>query len=55
MDYLYHGWKGKPAAIISYGGHGGGKAASQLAQVRRPGGVDLQQFLAHALLILQQY
>jgi len=33
LDYLYNEWKGKPAAIISYGGHGGGKAAAQLRQV----------------------
>jgi len=33
IDYLYHEWKGKPALIVSYGGHGGGKAAAQLRQV----------------------
>lgn len=33
IDYLYHEWKEKPALIISYGGHGGGKAAAQLKQV----------------------
>ena len=33
IDYLYHEWKGKPAAIVSYGGHGGGKGAAQLHQV----------------------
>lgn len=33
IDYLYHEWKGKPALIVSYGGHGGGKAAAQLHQV----------------------
>jgi NAD(P)H-dependent FMN reductase len=33
IDYLYHEWKGKPAVIVSYGGHGGGKAAAQLHQV----------------------
>ena len=41
IDYLYHEWKGKPAAIISYGGHGGGKAASQLAQVRHCSAIDV--------------
>lgn len=30
IDYLYHEWKGKPAIIISYGGHGGDKAAAAL-------------------------
>lgn len=34
IDYLYHEWKGKPAAIVSYGTRGGGKAAAQLQQVQ---------------------
>ncbi|RHZ57991.1 uncharacterized protein CDV56_103603 [Aspergillus thermomutatus] len=33
IDYLFHEWKGKPGMIVSYGGHGGGKAAQQLYQV----------------------
>ncbi|KAL6252452.1 hypothetical protein RBB50_000171 [Rhinocladiella similis] len=33
IDYLYNEWKGKPAMIVSYGGHGGGRAAGQLRQV----------------------
>lgn len=33
IDYLFHEWKGKPAMIVSYGGHGGGKGAAQLRQV----------------------
>lgn len=33
IDHLYHEWRDKPAAIISYGGHGGGKCAEQLRQV----------------------
>ena len=33
IDYLYHEWKGKPAMIVSYGGHGGGKCNEQLRQV----------------------
>jgi len=33
IDYLFNEWKGKSAMIVSYGGHGGGKAASQLRQV----------------------
>lgn len=33
LDHLYKEWRGKPAAIISYGGHGGGKCAEQLRQV----------------------
>ncbi|KAL1963336.1 hypothetical protein VTN77DRAFT_8457 [Rasamsonia byssochlamydoides] len=33
IDYLFHEWRGKPALIVSYGGHGGVKAAEQLKQV----------------------
>jgi NAD(P)H-dependent FMN reductase len=33
IDHLYNEWRGKPAAIISYGGHGGTKCAKQLRQV----------------------
>ncbi|WP_254073012.1 NADPH-dependent FMN reductase [Acidisphaera sp. S103] len=33
IDHLYNEWRGKPLVIISYGGHGGGKCAAQLAQV----------------------
>lgn len=33
IDHLYKEWTGKPALIISYGHHGGGKAAAQLRQV----------------------
>jgi NAD(P)H-dependent FMN reductase len=33
IDHLFHEWKGKPALIITYGGHGGGKCAAQLRQV----------------------
>ena len=33
INYLFHEWNGKPAMIVSYGGHGGVKAAGQLRQV----------------------
>lgn len=33
LDHLYQEWIGKPALIVSYGGHGGGKCAEQLQQV----------------------
>lgn len=33
LDHLYGEWRGKPVAIVSYGGHGGGKCAAQLRQV----------------------
>lgn len=33
LDHLYAEWTGKPAAIVSYGFHGGDKCAGQLRQV----------------------
>jgi NAD(P)H-dependent FMN reductase len=33
LDHLYKEWAGKPAMIVTYGGHGGGKCAEQLQQV----------------------
>ena len=33
IDHLHKEWLGKPAAIVSYGHRGGGKAAAQLRQV----------------------
>lgn len=33
LDHLFTEWAGKPAMIVTYGGHGGGKCAEQLQQV----------------------
>lgn len=33
IDHLYAEWRGKPAAIVTYGGRGGGKCAAQLREV----------------------
>jgi NAD(P)H-dependent FMN reductase len=33
LDYLYHEWRGKPAALACYGARGGAKAAVQLSGV----------------------
>jgi NAD(P)H-dependent FMN reductase len=33
LDYLYYEWKDKPAAIVTYGGRGGGKAADHLSGI----------------------
>lgn len=33
LDFLFHEWAGKPAMVVSYGGHGGGKAAAALVVV----------------------
>ena len=43
IDYLFHEWRGKPAMIVSYGGHGGVKAASQLRQVLQGVGMDVAE------------
>ena len=33
LDHLYTEWAGKPAMIVTYGGHGGGRCGEQLQQV----------------------
>lgn len=33
LDFLYDEWAAKPAGIVTYGNHGGGRAAIQLQQV----------------------
>jgi NAD(P)H-dependent FMN reductase len=33
LDFLYHEWAAKPAALVTYGTRGGGRAAAQLRQV----------------------
>jgi NAD(P)H-dependent FMN reductase len=33
LDHLYREWAGKPAMLVTYGGHGGDKCAAQLTQV----------------------
>ncbi|KAG8159944.1 hypothetical protein KVR01_010581 [Diaporthe batatas] len=33
IDFLFNEWTRKPAMIVSYGGHGGGRAAESLAVV----------------------
>jgi NAD(P)H-dependent FMN reductase len=33
LDHLYSEWAGKPAMIVTYGGHGGVRCAEQLQQV----------------------
>lgn len=33
IDYLYHEWSGKPAFVVSYGGHGGGRSREALQMV----------------------
>ncbi|MCB8877830.1 NADPH-dependent FMN reductase [Acidisoma silvae] len=33
LDHLYNEWSAKPAMIVTYGGHSGGKCAEQLRQV----------------------
>ena len=33
IDHLYQEWAGKPAMIVTYGGHGGGRCAEQLQQI----------------------
>ena len=41
IDYLYHEWVGKPAVVVTYGGHGGTKCAEQMRMVLG-GGLKMQ-------------
>ncbi len=43
VDYCYHEWKNKPAAIISYGSRGGFRASKQLREVLTYIGLDVCQ------------
>jgi NAD(P)H-dependent FMN reductase len=49
IDHLYREWRDKPALIVTYGSHGGGKCAAQLREVL--GGMRLR--LAAAMPALQ--
>ncbi|TPX16278.1 uncharacterized protein E0L32_003927 [Thyridium curvatum] len=40
IDHLFNEWRGKPAAIVTYGGHGGDKCAAAL-KVVLGGGIDM--------------
>ncbi len=41
IDHLYREWRGKPALIVTYGSHGGGKCGAQLREVLRGMGLNL--------------
>lgn len=41
IDVLYFEWRQKPAAIVTFGGHGGGKCDDQLRQVMRAVKMDV--------------
>lgn len=43
IDHLYREWRGKPALIVTYGGHGGGKCGAQLRDVLGGIGVNLAE------------
>jgi NAD(P)H-dependent FMN reductase len=50
LDHLYAEWAGKPAMIVSYGGHGGGRCAEQLRQVCQ--GLHMQLIPTHTGCVL---
>jgi NAD(P)H-dependent FMN reductase len=50
IDHLYLEWHGKPAMIVTYGGHGGTKCAQQLKQVGEA--VELRLVEATPALVL---
>lgn len=41
IDYLFNEWRGKPAMVVSYGGHGGGKCSAAM-QVVLGGGLRMK-------------
>ncbi|OIW23827.1 hypothetical protein CONLIGDRAFT_111107 [Coniochaeta ligniaria NRRL 30616] len=41
LDYLFNEWKGKPAMVVAYGGHGGDKCAAAM-KVVLGGGLDMK-------------
>ena len=47
IDYLFHEWKGKPAMIVTYGGHGGVQCASHLKMVLGSMGMLVADDMAH--------
>ena len=47
IDYLYHEWKGKPAMIVTYGGHGGEQCATHLNMVLGSMGVRVVKKMVH--------
>jgi NAD(P)H-dependent FMN reductase len=52
LDHLYAEWAGKPAMIVSYGGHGGERCAEQLRQVCE--GLNMALVAARAGLTLSR-
>jgi len=50
LDHLYSEWAGKPAMIVTYGGHGGGRCAAQLRQVLE--GLHMQPLATMPALVL---
>ncbi|SCW03264.1 LAFE_0G06612g1_1 [Lachancea fermentati] len=52
IDYLYHEWEGKPAMIVTYGGHGGIKCNSQLTEVLQ--GVRMKPTQKKVLLTFEE-
>ena len=53
IDHLYKEWTGKPAVIVTYGGHGGGKCADQLRQVAD--GLRMRVMATQPQLTLSRY
>ncbi|WP_053004922.1 SgcJ/EcaC family oxidoreductase [Kocuria sp. SM24M-10] len=55
IDYLFHEWKNKPTAVISYGSHGGRQSYDQLVQVLQFVGTDLIEPGVHITLPRDAY
>ena len=54
LDHLYWEWRGKPVMLVTYGGHGGGKCASQLKEVME-GGLKMRVVSAVEITLPEEY
>lgn len=50
IDVLYREWHGKPAAVVTFGGHGGNKCDEQLRQVMTSVKMDLVEQIVQITL-----
>ncbi|PXX53405.1 NAD(P)H-dependent FMN reductase [Nocardia tenerifensis] len=52
LDYLYREWHDRPASLLTYGTHGGGKAAEQLIGVLR--GLHMRPLGTHVEAVITE-
>jgi NAD(P)H-dependent FMN reductase len=52
LDFLYYEWRGKPASFLTYGTHGGSKAAGQFSVVLH--GLQMQVLDDHVRAVITE-